>query len=302
MNPYAGRTFVVLNPAAGQDDPARGRRQIGGALAVRGAGFDLMETSGPGDAERLAREAANLGYCCVAAAGGDGTIAEVITGLAGGDTPLGILPLGTGNQLAANLGIPLDLERAVEVLVNGEPTPIDLGQLGNGRYFAIMAGAGWDAEVMSMATRELKERWGFGAYLFAGLRKAVTPSSALFRITADDLEFEVSAATVLIANVGQLVHSLLPLELRIGPGVSFHDGLLDVCIFAPRNVTDVAAVLWRVARRRYVGDERLIDLQAREIRVETEPPILTQVDGDLAGDTPLVARAVPGGVRVMLPR
>jgi YegS/Rv2252/BmrU family lipid kinase len=292
---------VVLNPAAGLEDPARVRRLIGGALAVRGASFDLVETGGEGDAERFAREGGARGYRAVLAAGGDGTIAEVITGLAGSPVPLGIIPHGTGNQLAANLGIPSDVEGAVEVAVNGVPTPIDIGQLSDGRYFALMAGAGRDAEVMTSCTRELKDRWGFAAYLFAGLRSSVAPPSALFRITADGQEIEVRAATVLVANAGQLFHALFPVEVRIAPGVSFHDGLLDVCIFAPRGLTDVAAMLWRVARRQYQGDERMIYLQAREVRIETDPPIITQVDGDLAGQTPLAARAVEGGVRVLLP-
>jgi diacylglycerol kinase (ATP) len=294
--------MVVLNPAAGQDEPARVRRRIGGALAVRNAAFDLEETRGPGDAERLAREAVRLGYRAVIAAGGDGTLAEVISGVAGSTVPIGIVPLGTANQVAANLGVPGDVERAIELAVNGTPHPVDVGQLGNGRYFALMAGAGWDAEVMSFATRELKDRWGFGAYLFAGLRSSMAPQATTFSITADGQSFEVRAATVIVANVGQLVYDLLPLDLRIGPGVSFEDGLLDVCIFAPRSLPDVAAVLWRVASRRYVGDQRMIYLQAREIRIDADPPTITQVDGDLAGPTPLEARAVPAGVRILLPR
>ena len=301
-HPYAGRALVVLNPAAGQEDPARVRRQIGGALAVRGAPFDLVETSGAGDAERFARGAVERGYRVVIAAGGDGTIAEVITGLAGSDLPFAIIPQGTGNQLAANLGIPAEIDAAVEVAVTGVATPMDIGQLSSGRYFALMAGAGWDAEVMSACTRELKDRWGFAAYLFAGLKVSVSPPSALFRITADGKEIEVRAATVLIANAGQLFHALFPVEVRIAPGVSFHDGLLDVCVFAPRSLTDVAAVLWRVARRQYQGDERMIYLQAREVRIETDPPLVTQVDGDISGETPLEARAVAGGVRVLLDR
>ena len=108
------------------------RRQIGGAFAVRGAPFDLVETTGAGDAERLARDGRRLGYRAVVAAGGDGTIAEVITGLAGTARPLGIIPLGTGNQLAANLGIPADVERAVEVAVHGVASPMDIGQLAAG--------------------------------------------------------------------------------------------------------------------------------------------------------------------------
>jgi diacylglycerol kinase (ATP) len=300
-SPYGGRTLVVLNPVAGQEDPTRVRRQIGGALAVRGAGFDLVETTAAGDAERMARDAVEKGYRAVVAAGGDGTIAEVITGLAGSEVPLGIIPRGTGNQLAANLGIPADVERAVDVVVNGAPVPIDIGQLSSGRYFALMAGAGWDAELMSACTRELKERWGFGAYLFTGLRSAVTPPSALFHITADGVDIEIRAATVLIANAGHLFHGLFPVDVQIAPDTSFHDGMFDVCVFAPQTLTDVAALLWKVARRQYGGDDRMLHLRAREIRIDTDPPTIAQVDGDCVGQTPLEARAVAGGVRVLMP-
>lgn len=277
------------------------RRRIGGAFAVRGASFDLEETTGAGDAEHIAREAVALGYARVVAAGGDGTIAEVITGIAGSGVPLGIIPLGTANQVAANLGIPTGIDRSVEVVVNGTAVPMDLGQLADGRYFALIAGAGWDAEVMSFATRELKDRWGFGAYLFAGLRSVITPPSAAFKITADGQSFEINAATVLLANVGQIFSDILPVNFRIGPSVSFSDGLLDVCIFAPRTLPEVATVLWRVASRRYVGDERIIYLQAREISIESDPPVITQLDGDSIGETPLTARAIPAGVRVLVP-
>lgn len=303
MSAYAGRALVVLNPVAGQDDPRLVRRLLGGAFAVRGVGFDLVETAGAGDAERFARDGAEKGYRAVVAVGGDGTIAEVIAGLAGSTVPLGIVPQGTGNQLAANLGIPGDVERAVEVVTAGHTMPLDLGRVGGdpGRYFALMAGAGWDGEVMAACTRELKDRWGFGAYLFAGLRRVVTPPSALFRITADGAEFEVRAATVIVANAGQLFSGIFPVEVRIAPGASFHDGLLDVCIFAPRTLPDVAAVLWRVASRQYVGDERMIFLQARRVRIEADPPVMAQVDGDCTGETPLELYAVPGGVRVLVP-
>lgn len=299
--PYADRALIVLNPAAGQEDPLRVRRQLGGAFAVRGAPFDLVETAGAGDAERFARDAARLGYRVVVAVGGDGTVAEVITGLAGTQVPLAVVAQGTGNQVACNLGIPRDVEGAVEVAVHGVPAPMDLGRMDDGRYFALMAGAGWDAEVMTVATRELKDRWGFGAYLYAGLRRSLAPPSALFRITADGRKFEVSAATVIVANVGQIVYQLLPVELRIGPGVSFRDGMLDVCIFAPRTLTDVAAVLWRVARGHYVGDERMIYLRARDIRIDSDAPVVTQVDGEVVGETPLALHAVEGGVRVLVP-
>jgi diacylglycerol kinase (ATP) len=297
------RTLIVLNPAAGQADTERVLRLLGGAFAVRGASFDVAHTEGAGDAQRLAREAAAHGYRAVVAVGGDGTIGEVITGLAGTDVPLGIVPKGTANQVACNLGIPRDIEGAVEVAVNGLPAPIDLGQLSDGRYFALAAGAGWDAALIAGATREAKDRWGFAAYLWAGLRNVVSPPSSAFRVVADGTELQVRAAMVLLVNMGQFVANVLPpVEVSVGPEISYQDGKLDVCIFAPRTLTDVAAVLWRVARGQYAGDDRMIYLQASEITVESDPAVVTEVDGELIGETPLSAKAVRGGVTVLIPR
>ena len=291
-----------MNPAAGQLDAERALRLLAGAFAVRGAGFDVVQTTGAGDAAAAARRAVAEGYRAVVAVGGDGTVGEVITGLAGSDVPLGIVPKGTANQVAANLGIPRFIEDAVEVAVNGVPARIDLGRLDDGRYFALAAGAGWDAALIAGATRALKDRWGFGAYLFAGLRIGVTPPSTDFRIVADGRELHVRAAMVLVANMGDYVANVLPpLGVSVGPGVSFQDGLLDVCIFAPRRASDVAALLWRIARRQYAGDQRMIYLQAADVRVEAAQPVITEVDGDVVGQTPLVASVVPGAVTVLVP-
>lgn len=301
LRPYADRFFLVVNPAAGQGDPARLLRQLGGSFAAHRLPFDLVETAAAGDAERLARQGAALGYRAVVAVGGDGTVGEVITGLAGTDTPLGVIPRGTGNQVASNLGLPRGVDACVEVVAAGATSPMDVGQLGDGRYFALVAGAGWDAEVIAAATRELKDRWGFGAYLLAGLRAGLAPTTARFRITADGETLEVMASMVLAANMGSFVSPFLPGGVRIGPDVSFRDGMLDLCIFAPQTLSDVAAVLWRIARGAYAGDARMLYLRAREVRVESDPPVVTEVDGEVLGATPLEARAVAGGVRVLVP-
>jgi hypothetical protein len=162
--PLAGsRTLVVMNPAAGQLEAERALRLLAGAFAVRGAGFDVVQTAGAGDAEAAARRAVAEGYRAVVAVGGDGTVGEVIAGLAGTDVPLAIVPKGTANQVAGNLGIPRFIEGAVEVAVNGVPARIDLGRLDDGRYFALAAGAGWDAAVIAGATRKLKDRLGAAA-------------------------------------------------------------------------------------------------------------------------------------------
>jgi len=300
--PYAGRTLIILNPAAGQESPARLRRLIGGAFAARGAAFDLAETEHRGHAIELAREAAALGYRAVCVAGGDGTLAEAATGLAGTDVPLAIIPRGTANQVAQNLQIPLELEAAVDVAVHGTPTPMDLGRIGD-RAFALIAGAGLDAAVMATATRSLKERWGFAAYIFAAVKAALSATPVEFRIVADGEEIVTCAVTVMLANVGELFTHYLPLTLPLAPQPtrSWQDGLFDVVIVSPRNPTEFPGILWRARQRRFDGDDRLIHFQAREVAIEADPPVRIQVDGDAGGHTPIVATAVSGGIRVMLP-
>jgi len=301
--PYAGRTFIILNPAAGQDDPVKLRRMIGGAFAARSAPFDLAATEGPGHAERLARSAASLGYRAVCVVGGDGTLAEAATGLSGSKTPLAVIPRGTANQVAQNLSIPMDIEDAVEVAVSGMATALDLGRV-NDRAFALVAGAGFDAAMMASATRELKERWGFGAYIYAAVKEALAATPRRFHIRADGRELEVDAVSVMVANVGELFAGYIPFRIPLAPSpkLSWQDGLLEIVVLAPRNPPELAMLLWKAAHRKFGGDERLIHFQAREITIDAQPPIAVQIDGDPAGTTPVSAVAVPAAMLVLVPR
>ncbi|HSJ23803.1 MAG TPA: diacylglycerol kinase family protein [Longimicrobiales bacterium] len=300
--PYAGRTLILLNPQAGQQDPARLRRRIGGAFAEHNTPFDLVTTEYAGHASELAREAVALDYRAVAVCGGDGTLAEVATGLAGSDVPLAILPRGTGNQVAQNLGVPLALRKAIDVAIHGTPVSIDLGRIGD-RAFMLVAGAGFDAAVMRSATRELKERWGFGAYVYAAVKEALSAAPRRFRITADGRDIEVDAVSVMVANVGELFARWLPLRLPLAerPTGAWNDGLLDVVIVAPRNPQDMAALLWQAAQRRLHGSDRFVHFQARAITIDADPAIAVQIDGDPAGETPISMAVMKDALRVIVP-
>ncbi len=301
--PYAGRTFIILNPAAGQDDVARLRRLVGGAFAARKASFDLAETERAGHATELARQAVDLGFRAVCVVGGDGTLAEAATALAGTGVPLAQIPRGTANQVAHNLHIPTNIEAAVDVALEGTVTAMDLGRI-DGRAFALVAGAGLDAAVMGSATRGLKERWGFGAYVVAAVKEALTASPVRFHINADGREIDIRAVSVMMANVGELFAAFLPFGMPLTPAPrrSWQDGLFDVVVVAPRNVGDVAAVVWKAALKQFAGDDRLIHFRARHVTIEADPAMAVQIDGDPAGVTPITASAVPGGVRVFVPR
>lgn len=296
----ADRFFVVINPRAGGDGTNALRRRVAAAFAGHGVPFDLIEAKGPEEAEELARRAAAAGCRAVVAVGGDGTVAQALRGTARTGVPVGILPFGTGNQLATNFAIPTSLEGSVRTAVEGRVEAIDLG-LVNGEYFALIAGAGLDADVMADATSEMKSRIGFAAYLLSGLKHVVTPRPADFRIVADGEEVEVRATMVLLANVGHLAAGSLPMEVQVGPRVSFQDGLVDVCVYAPRNLPEMAQMLWKVARQQYAGDDRMLFLQASRVRVESDPPVAAQIDGEPAGQTPLEVEMAPLAGRILVP-
>lgn len=301
--PYPGseRFLVLINPrASGGQSPVVMRRRIAAAFAEHDVPFDLVAALDPDEALEIAKAAARQGVRAVVAAGGDGTVAQALRGTAGTEVPVAILPFGTGNQLANNFDIPASLDGAVRVAVKGQVEKIDLGRIGDD-VFALMAGAGLDAELVTAATAEMKRTLGPAAYVLGGLRSAFTPPSSQFRILADDRELEVQASMVLVANVGQLAVSPLPVDLKVAPRVSFHDGLLDVCIFAARNLSDWALMLWRVARERYGGDDRMLFIQARHVRVEADPPVAVQIDGEPAGTTPIEAEVMPGAGRILVP-
>ena len=298
--PTGERFLVLINPhASGGQSLVAMRRRIAAAFAEHDVPFDLVTAADPAEALVIARRAAESGVRAIAAAGGDGTVAQALRGAAGTEVPVAILPFGTGNQLANNFDIPPSLDGAVRVAVEGRVEKIDLCRAGD-EVFALMAGAGLDAELIGAATAELKKSFGPAAYVLGGLKSALTPPSSKFRILADDQELEVQASMILLANVGQLAVSPLPVDLKVAPRASFQDGLLDVCIFAARNLTDWAAMLWRVARERYSGDDRMLFMQARRVRLEADPPVAVQIDGEAAGQTPLEAEVVPGAGRILV--
>lgn len=299
--PTSDRFLVLVNPKASGGLPAALRRRLGGAFAARGVPFDIVEPEDAAHALRVAHDAAQAGFKAVVAVGGDGTIGQALKGTAGTEVPVGILPFGTGNQLAHNFDIPSSLEDSVRVAVEGRVERVDLGRI-DGEYFALIAGAGLDAEVMAAATTELKGKLGIAAYVVGGLKHVVAPPSADFHIVADGQELNVRASMVLLANVGQIGAGPFPVEFSVGPRVSFQDGLIDICVYAPRNLPEMARMVWRVARKQFGGDDRMIFLQAEKVRIESDPAVAVQIDGEPVGETPIQAEMEPLAGRILVPR
>lgn len=293
------RAMVIANPAS-----RLGRRLAvlaRAAIQARGVECDLSLTERPGHAAELASDHGRH-YDALFAVGGDGTAAEVAGALAGTDTPVGVLPGGTGNLLARSLGIPLTLRRAVDALLDGQAIAIDLGRLGDGRRFVIAAGVGIDAAMVAETGSPLKRRLGVLAYVVMGARAAIRAviwrQRFTVRLTVDGVVHERQAIAVMVANFGTVLGD----KITLGPNIRVDDGLLDGCVFAPQSLVDAFRIMWRMLSRNFRPDPNVLYVRGRVLRIETVPPMLLQADGEMIGETPHDFTAEAGIVRVLVPR
>jgi YegS/Rv2252/BmrU family lipid kinase len=262
-----------------------------------GVHCDTRITEAPGHAARLAAELASE-YDAVFTIGGDGTAMEVIGALAHSGPPVGVIPGGTGNILARTFGTPLRPGRAVTALLDGDEARIDLGRLGTGQRFAIGMGVGLDASMIAGAPGRLKRRIGFFAYVWSALRAAMKMEKFRVRLTIDGEVYEGEAAALLIANFGAVLNDLI----SFGDGILRDDGLLNACIYSPRNLRDATRILWKMRRKKFEADPCVTYRSGKHFILETIPARLGQADGELIGDSPFEVSVEPAAGRVMVPK
>ncbi|MEO7454822.1 MAG: diacylglycerol kinase family protein [Gemmatimonadaceae bacterium] len=291
------RALLIANPAS-----RRGARYVDDArlaLEASGSTCDVMLTERGGHARLLTAEHGR-NYDVVFALGGDGTAMEVAGALAGTNIPVGVLPGGTGNLLARALGISTRIDRAVQQLLGGKVRQIDLG-VAFGHRFAVAAGVGIDAAMVAETPRWMKRRLGVLAYTIIATRAALR--AVLFRqfftarIVIDGELVERRAAAVLFANFG----AILDERIAFGPGIEVDDGLLDCCVFSPRNLRDAIRIMWRVLRKDFRPDPALLYRKGRTFRLETIPPLPMQADGELLDITPVDITVEPLAARLLVP-
>ncbi|MCI0756996.1 diacylglycerol/lipid kinase family protein [Teichococcus vastitatis] len=285
--------LIVFNPAAG----SRRRQKLRRALRLL-PHAELAETAAPGDAERIAREAARSGRPCVVAAGGDGTIAEVAAGLAGSDTALGILPLGTANVLAQELGLPMLPEAAAACLTGGREALLWPGIArfadGRQRLFVQMVGAGFDAAVVHNLDLRLKKVLGRGAYVWHSLREL--PRYRFAPIAASLDGAAAVPASALVISKGRFYagrYILAPGASPAQPG--FHVAMIQG---GAARAMLAGALLPFGLLPRLPG----LTLHRAAHVALTGPEVPVQADGDPAGTLPLTVEDAAGPLRVRLAR
>lgn len=295
------RICVIFNPAARGNKARHFRRQ----LDAIGSQCALKATAAPGDARRLAAEAVGEGFDLIVAAGGDGTVNETLNGL--GDAAdgferarLGVLPLGTINVFARELGIPLRINRAWEILQRGHETRIDLPRveyLEEGvrrqRYFVQLAGAGWDARAIELVDWSHKKKIGPLAYVIAGwkaLRERRT------QVTAHTGGQSVTGEFVLVGN-GRFYGG----PVKIFPRADLRNGRLEICVFPHFNWWTLIRCAPGLLARRQLPMSLVENFQAAKFDLAGEPRTAFELDGEWVGHLPATFSVEREKLRVVVP-
>lgn len=302
MNPQDA--MLIFNPTAGSRNVRGEVEQVADFLKRQGWKIALRRTQGPGDATAFAREAVALGKQVTLVVGGDGTINEVVNGLADSEVAVGLLPAGTGNVWAMEMRLPIPspirwhtLLDATKSLVRGEVRSIDLGRV-NDRYFLLWGGIGLDAQVtnrMEPRTRRTK-KLGALAYAVTAFLVAKDFRGTRTRVMADGATIRTRSMLVIISNA-----QLYARIARIATRAYLDDGLLDVCVFKGSGLPMTLLHVVHILTERHLQDPRVSYLQARRVTIETRLPMPVQVDGDPIGTTPVTFEAVPRALRIIVP-
>ena len=319
VNPTAGHSgFGNLTARSSQNDVS-GSGKAGElhdliTSAFHEISYDLIVTQRRGDAERAANEAAvSQSYGSVIVAGGDGTVNEVANGLLTGAAsmstskdasvtspiPLGIVPIGTQNVLASELGMqPGNIRDAAAAVISGHTRTIDVGEI-SGRYFVLMAGFGFDAVVVRDVQKPIKELVGPAAYAFATLSAITKYNSTAMSIVLDDEPISTRAFLLVVANAASYAYH----QVKMAPFASLDDGWLDICVFEkpPTDRFGFATQVAALFAGRHLRDPRVRYYRARTIAINSLPPVAVQLDGDPFGTTPVSISVCPRALRVFAP-
>ena len=280
-------TLVILNPAARSERAKAAWRRI-----EKLPNCTMRATSAPGDARNVAEAAVKEGFKTIVAAGGDGTVNEVVNGIVGSDVALGILPVGTMNVFAAELGLPGDLDEAWAIIQAGRTRRVDLLRA-NQQYFVQLAGVGLDAQVVQATSWNFKKNFGPLSYLISAAQIAARKPPRLY-VEADDQVREGSF--VLIGN-GRYYGG----PLAFFKDARIDDGKLDVLIFKNLAYLDIARYITNVFIGKHTGLPDVDYFQTKKAMVRSDEDVPVEVDGEVVGNLPVTFRISSRKLKVVVP-
>ncbi len=294
--PLQPRVLLIFNPNAGQADMRSQLQRIADDWNKAGWQVTLQPTQYAGHATQIAQEASELGIDLVIAAGGDGTVNEVVNGIVGSNTAMGTLPIGTVNIWAREMGLSMDLVSAAKDLMAGVLEQVDVGQAGN-RYFLLMAGVGFDAAVTADVPSAEKRRFGAIAYVKRAVQLMGQFQGQRSWLHIDGQRVRGRVLMMVIGN-SQLYGG----AIKFTANAVLDDGWLEVCVIKGRSILMAApSRLLSVLTRGYHRDPKVVYYRAKSVRINGKRPLPVQVDGDYLGMTPMQFRVVPQKLWVLVP-
>jgi diacylglycerol kinase (ATP) len=292
---------LISNPNAGRGGERREQEvaRFCQQLKARGVRVEVLKTTAPNDATRLAARAAAAGAREVIVSGGDGTINEALQGLVGTKAQLGIWPRGTANVLARELKIPLNLNGAAEVIARGRSAAVHVGcatieRTGEQRYFFLMAGVGLDASVVRHVRPRLKRRVGEAAFWYAGLGHLAHWQPVSFKVWIDGESFPAT-----FAAIGNAPH--YGGKLGITPRAALDKPEFEVCLVDSQSRIHFLYLLSHAMREGGVSKRARGVRFVRATRTRVEGDALVQVDGELLGQLPMTFEVAPNSVEIFIP-
>jgi YegS/Rv2252/BmrU family lipid kinase len=288
--------ILISNPAA---KGTSGKRIARASYYLQAKGFqvDVLFTQKKGGAEELARDAIKQSPAVIIAAGGDGTFNEVANGIAGSGISMAILPLGTSNVLAKELGIPEDIEGALEVVVNGAVRPVSLGKIDVirnasplSRYFVLMAGIGFDGEAVFRVSDRVKKISGKGSYIYSGIKTLLHHDPSELTLTIDGRTY--SGYSAIIGNAAKYGGNF-----SVTPDAKITDPVLYVCLFKGKRRLDHLRYVYGIVTGTHLRYADVEYLKADHVEITGEAHI--QIDGDYFGMTPAKISVAPDALRLI---
>lgn len=296
MLPPQPRILILFNPFAGQAYNLKLSLENAADIWRRhNWQVELRPTKAPGDATIQASIAATQGYDVVVAAGGDGTVNEVMNGLIGTKTALAVLPIGTVNIWARELGLSMDLRRAATAFLDAKLQQIDVGKAGE-RHFLLMAGIGFDAAVTAIINPQEKKLFGALAYVKQAILLAWRFQGISTHIRIDGKRVRGRILMLVIGN-SQLYGGVVKLTAN----AVVNDGLLDVCVIKGSSMLVAPLRLLSIFSRRYNRDPKVVYYRAKRVQIRGKKSLQVQVDGDYLGYTPMNFKVVPASLWVLVP-
>ncbi len=291
------RVTLIANPTAGRSRSLRAATTARQALLAGGWETQIALTAAPGDAVRLARDAARGGCDAVFACGGDGTLSEVMTGLLDTGVPAGLIPAGTGNDFARTARVSLDPAGAARQALRGRPGPVDMLEINGGALWAInVLGVGFDVRVCQRINRRSRWLGGAPAYLIAVAQELWDLRPTALKLRVDGQEWQGEALLAALCNAQSYGAGM-----RIAPQADLHDGLMDVVAVTAVGRLQFLQAFPRVFRGTHLTHPAVRLWRGRQVELETAEPVAVNVDGDLRAQTPLQVSVSPGRGRLWLP-